>query len=142
MLDQAIKEQEASLALDEIQNTTGVAIHLPELTAPEYNRRKAESCIPDDYDLDLIDPDGTLNTPDAQPEPPRTKKKKGKDKGVRGQSAQQDSSSFKITLPAAEIVNEEVYCYCRQISFGKVRRCTTHGAQSSRAHICILDDCL
>jgi hypothetical protein len=141
LLDQAIREQEASLALDEIQNTTGVAIHLPELTAPEYNRKKAESRIPDDYDLDLMNPEEALNTPEAQPEPSRTKKKKGKDKGVRGQSAQQESS-FKITLPATEIVNEEVYCYCRQVSFGKVSRCSTHGAQSNRAHICISDDCL
>lgn len=135
MLDQAIKEQEATLALDEIQNNTGVAIHLPELTAPEYNRRKADNRITDDYDLDLMHED----TIDIQPEPPKTKKKKGKDKGGRGQSAQHDSSSLTITLPATETANsnEEVYCYCRQVSFGKVSRCTTPGAESSCAHMYI-----
>jgi len=138
ILDQAIKEQEASLSAD--PSKPSAAIHLPELVIPQWVRRRRdeEATYNDEYDGELEDQTNTPATED--PQAPNTKtstKKKGKGgsenrKGDHGN----DATALTITLPATQPV-EELYCYCNRVSFGEVSHCTATPHMSSQAHVSV-----
>jgi len=106
LLDQAIKEQEASLSHETSRSSFGTGVILPELAVPEWPR-KSHNAVPIEIDDGL---DGDQST--------SVQKKtmngfaEGKDDGGN------DSASLVITIPPHPV--EELYCYCNRISFGEV----------------------
>lgn len=139
LLDQAIEEETASLSLGQSHLTAGLAVHLPEVVAPDWRRRKNQnrSTIASDDDIDVVNEGLAPILP--EPKKSRTKaaqrnsKKKGKGRNTAGHDDQsKDSIPLTITLPATTqqdeidvVLNEELYCYCNWESFGEVSRCTT-----------------
>ncbi|KAF8964091.1 hypothetical protein BDZ97DRAFT_1660868 [Flammula alnicola] len=147
LLDQAIKEQEASLAMDKSRSTARAAVHLPELVVPEWPRKNRNTYITDDG-LDGIDGDQAIFVTETQTEhlkgSQRASKKKGKERNKIEQDDQaKDSASLTITLPAATQQgeesavqpNEELYCYCNRVSFGQMIACDNESCEREWFHL-------
>ncbi len=118
LLEQAIKEQEASLSSDP---SNPVHIHLPELVIPQFRNKPGQKSAEGEM----------ARVIDAVGEP-------SKKKGVSGKkgSQEQESPSFTITLPASQSYEELLYCYCNRVSFGEVS-CYVLSYESTSAHISV-----
>jgi len=103
LLDQAIKEQEASLSADP---SHPLRIHLPELVIPQWGRNNRGKAT-DSY---------LFPGSDSMSSDKRSSKKKGSGKKAL------ESSALTITLPAVQPNEEPLYCYCNRVSFGEVSR--------------------
>ncbi|CAA7267979.1 unnamed protein product [Cyclocybe aegerita] len=137
LLDQAIKEQEASLSQDSSRGNNGTSIRLPEVVAPQLpnrNGRPAQSSSDDDPPVATEIPP---SVPEAAKSSQRGSRKKGKvpadkqkpDKEESGK----DSASLTITLPATQ-PSEELYCYCNRISFGEMIACDNESCEKEWFH--------
>ena len=105
LLDQAIKEQEASLSEGASRAYLGTGVILPELAIPECpGKIRNAAPLGVEHGLDGIQSTSVL-------------KKKAEGKDDRGK----DSASLVITIPPQPV--EELYCYCNRISFGEVSNC-------------------
>lgn len=130
MLDQSIKEQEASIALGMRPGTHLAPILLPEVIVPGSRvPRQVQESAPEEQDggmtLGMVGGEGADDM--VQPQRRGRANKKGRSKrdvapttaagGSRGRT-------LKLNGPAPEIsvvaVDEERYCYCNQVSFGEV----------------------
>ncbi|KAG7452950.1 uncharacterized protein BT62DRAFT_998967 [Guyanagaster necrorhizus] len=121
LVDHAIAEQRAS-----IQN--GAQAYLEKVTMPEKWSSRPQNVMSDDSEDELPLP------PNAEPEiiapPEPTTARRGKKKQSTA-PAEEQSTSLKITLPAAPITytpestdpDEPKYCYCERISFGEMIAC-------------------
>lgn len=106
LLDQAIKEQEASLSQETSRSSFGTGVILPELAVPEWPR-KSHNATP----IEIVDGlDGDQST--SAQKKTMNGLAEGKDDGGN------DSASLVITIPPHPV--EELYCYCNRISFGEV----------------------
>lgn len=113
LLDQAIKEQEATLSAEASRSSNGVTLHLPEVDAPKYPRKSRKvSHLSEDY----ADDDAGIYTNDGYEEYGQGLYT---DNNLNNGAQGKDSTSLTITLPATN-PNEEVYCYCNRVSFGEV----------------------
>ncbi|KAJ3517796.1 hypothetical protein NLJ89_g282 [Agrocybe chaxingu] len=133
LLDQAIKEQEASLSQDSRGNN-GISIHLPEVVAPQLpnrNGRTAQSSSDDDPPVAAEMPP---SVPEAAKSSQRGSRKKGKvPAGKQKPESGKDSASLTITLPATQ-PSEELYCYCNRISFGEMIACDNESCEKEWFH--------
>jgi len=105
LLDQAIKEQEASLSQETSRSFVGLGVMLPELPIPEWPR-KSRNVAPIEIDGEMV---GDQSISVLQKNGIGSE---GKDD--RGN----DSASLVITIPPHPV--EKLYCYCNRISFGEV----------------------
>jgi len=105
LLDQAIKEQEASLSQETSRSFVGFGDILPELPILEWPR-KSRNVAPTEIDGEMVG-----NQPTSVPQKNGIVSE-GKDGGGS------DSAPLVITIPPHPI--EKLYCYCNRISFGEV----------------------
>ncbi|KAK0441172.1 uncharacterized protein EV420DRAFT_1278864 [Desarmillaria tabescens] len=121
LIDHAIAEQRAS-----IQN--GAQAYLEKVTMPEKWSSRPQNVMSDDSEDELPLPPSVEPEIIAPPEP--TTARRGKRKHSTA-PAEEQSTSLKITLPAAPITytpestdpDEPKYCYCERISFGEMIAC-------------------
>ncbi|KAJ7582458.1 hypothetical protein C8J56DRAFT_954809 [Mycena floridula] len=112
LVDQAIKEQEASIALGQ---RSGTHIALPELVLP-HSARPQRPVATSPTELFAIE--------DFPIEDPLEAASKEAEltlgRGKRARNSRRDSRSLKITLPApAATPDEKLYCVCQLGSFGE-----------------------
>lgn len=107
LLDQAIKEQEASLSPETSRSSLGAGVILPELGIPEWPRKSCNAA-PIEID-DGLDGENSTSMPKK-----KTINGLAEGKGDGGN----DSALLVITIPPHSV--EELYCYCNRISFGEV----------------------
>jgi inhibitor of growth protein 3 len=126
LLDQAIKEQEASLSEGTSRASLGTGDILPELPIPECPGKIRNAA-----------PIGIKDALDGEQLTSVSKKRaEGKDDGGK------DSASLVITIPPQAA--EELYCYCNRISFGEVsnhRRSLTKFYMSHQMIGCDSESC-
>ncbi|KAK0228250.1 hypothetical protein IW262DRAFT_1455434 [Armillaria fumosa] len=121
LIDHAIVEQKAS-----IQN--GAQAYLEKVTMPEKWSNRIQNVMSDDSEDELPPPPSIEPEIIAPPEPATTRRGKRKRSTA---PAEEQSTSLKITLPAAPITytpestdpDEPKYCYCERISFGEMIAC-------------------
>jgi len=121
LLDQFIKEQEASLGPEP---NAPVMLSMSELVVPKWSRpiRVSMSPMPDEVEGQAHTPPGTSIPPERPGKRRPLKKPKNKEKENEEPSL---SPTLKITLlpPHPDIAidpNEPTWCYCNRISFGEV----------------------
>ncbi|KAF8906039.1 hypothetical protein CPB84DRAFT_1770903 [Gymnopilus junonius] len=130
LLDQAIKEQEASLSMDHPRSSSGLVIHLPDLAVPKW--RTSQAALNDGLDLAAKDNNtssfGVTHDYAETLQLNTTKRKKGpSNQGKK-------STSLTITLPATQL-NEELYCYCNRVSFGDMIACDNETCEREWFHL-------
>lgn len=137
LIDQAIKEQELSIASQPGANA--LPILLPELFVPRWGRSTRVSLSPmvdevadAEHLVEMSIPEvDMMNDPNSSRFTNRAKGKGGRGRGKLGpdqmeQGVGRGIKSLKITLPAVQPgdiavdPNETVYCYCQRVSFGQV----------------------
>ena len=102
--------------------SNGTSIHLPDLVIPSRIRKARVRTVSDPQNV----ADTSSDIDEAEKETRRMTKKGGKDlreisgdQSVGSAILGKDSAALTITLPATQL-NEDLYCYCNRISFGKV----------------------
>ncbi|PBK77804.1 hypothetical protein ARMSODRAFT_946680 [Armillaria solidipes] len=121
LIDHAIVEQKAS-----IQN--GAQAYLEKVAMPEKWSNRTQNVMSDDSEDELPPPPCIEPEIIAPPEPATVRRGKRKRSTA---PAEEQSTSLKITLPAAPITytpestdpDEPKYCYCERISFGEMIAC-------------------
>jgi hypothetical protein len=117
LLDQAIKEQEASLPEGSSRASLGTGDILPVLAISEC-LGKIRNTVPIAVENGL---DGDQSTSALK------KKVEGRDDGEK------DSASLVITIPPQPV--EELYCYCNRISFGEMIGCDSESCEREWFHL-------
>ncbi|KDR81396.1 hypothetical protein GALMADRAFT_239266 [Galerina marginata CBS 339.88] len=121
LLDQAIKEQEATLSSDQSRSSNGIVIHLPELVVPRWPRNSRSAPAIADIS-DLLDGGQDSGRAEEAGDSRRGSATKVLRQGTGQDNQAKNSSSLTITLPATQ-ANEELYCYCNRVSFGEMIAC-------------------
>ncbi|PPQ78144.1 hypothetical protein CVT25_015477 [Psilocybe cyanescens] len=128
LLDQAIKEQEATLSAEASRSSNGVAVHLPEVDAPKYPRKSRNAMhISEEY---AEDDAGVFANSGYEEYGQGVYTVNDTNNGQQGK----DSTSLTITLPATH-QNEELYCYCNRVSFGEMIACDGESCESEWFHL-------
>jgi hypothetical protein len=128
LLDQFIKEQEASLGPEP---NAPVMLSMSELIVPKWSRSTRVSMSPmldegedqDSRPAHPLEPEGATST-SSRRRPPKGRKPKEKEKEKDEHGV---APPLKITLPPPHPdisyidPNEPTWCYCNRVSFGEVR---------------------
>ncbi|KXN87714.1 Inhibitor of growth protein 4 [Leucoagaricus sp. SymC.cos] len=130
LLDQFIKEQEASLGPEP---NAPVMLSMSELVVPKWSRSTRVSMSPMLDEEEQVAPPAQATQPgpsapqdrSGKRRPPKNRKNKEKEKEKDDQNS---TPSLKITLPPPHPdiyidPNEPTWCYCNRISFGEMIGC-------------------
>ncbi|KAG1879421.1 hypothetical protein C8R48DRAFT_685612 [Suillus tomentosus] len=159
LLDQAIKEQEASISLGIRPGTHLAPILLPDLVVPRWvrptrmERSPTPSLSPELSTILLQESTEELSTESARPGRGRKARKKPEPESdtppplpeeVLKIPATRTTRSVKLKIPAQAQAdpNEPRYCYCNQVSYETVRSVVFDFTLDEVHMACIIDDCL